>query len=164
MYLKNCWRHWGFKNIQYGGSFTLEPLVTCQLLIWRQTLVSEKTYYIIITSVLKMKIWIYWSESNPWIYFYIVLYKNWKFTDPNKVLLVMGRRTRSPHDDCYIATQIFWLDCEYGHEMTSYLLYGLIFFIHSSSLQNWEFDSILNIIIHSYWLTIIVYDSSKYLL
>jgi hypothetical protein len=27
---------------------------------------------------LKMKIWIYWSESNSWIYFYIVLNKNWK--------------------------------------------------------------------------------------
>jgi hypothetical protein len=30
--------------------------------------------------VFKMKIWIYWSESNSWIYFYIhvVLNKNWK--------------------------------------------------------------------------------------
>ena len=25
-----------------------------------------------------MKIWIYWSESNSWISFYIVLNKNWK--------------------------------------------------------------------------------------
>ena len=25
-----------------------------------------------------MKIWIYWSESNSWIYFYIYLNKNWK--------------------------------------------------------------------------------------
>jgi hypothetical protein len=31
-----------------------------------------------IYSVLEMKIWIYWSESNSWIYFYIVLDKNWK--------------------------------------------------------------------------------------
>ena len=29
-------------------------------------------------SVLEMKNWIYWSESNSWIYFYIVLNKNWK--------------------------------------------------------------------------------------
>ena len=31
-------------------------------------------------TVLQMKIWIYWSESNSWIYFYIhlVLNKNWK--------------------------------------------------------------------------------------
>jgi hypothetical protein len=29
-------------------------------------------------TVLKMKIGIYWSESNSWIYFYIVLNKNWK--------------------------------------------------------------------------------------
>jgi hypothetical protein len=28
--------------------------------------------------VLKMQIWIYWSESNFCIYFYIVLNKNWK--------------------------------------------------------------------------------------
>jgi hypothetical protein len=25
-----------------------------------------------------MKIWIYWFESNAWIYFYIVLNKTWK--------------------------------------------------------------------------------------
>jgi hypothetical protein len=29
-------------------------------------------------TVLEMKIGIYWSESNSWIYFYIVLNKNWK--------------------------------------------------------------------------------------
>jgi hypothetical protein len=37
-----------------------------------------------------MKIWIYWSESNSWIYFYIVLNKIWIFfTGLNKVLLVL---------------------------------------------------------------------------
>ena len=29
-------------------------------------------------TVLKMKIWIYWSESNSLSYFYILLNKNWK--------------------------------------------------------------------------------------
>ena len=29
-------------------------------------------------SVLEMIIWIYWSRSNSWINFYIVLNKNWK--------------------------------------------------------------------------------------
>jgi hypothetical protein len=29
-------------------------------------------------SVLKIKNWIYWSEANYWIYFYINLNKNWK--------------------------------------------------------------------------------------
>jgi hypothetical protein len=29
-------------------------------------------------AVLEMKIWIYWSESNSRIYFYIFLNKNWK--------------------------------------------------------------------------------------
>ena len=52
----------------------------------------------IITKNLKdpeMKIWIYWSESNSWIYFYIVLNKNWKiywseqsFTGLGPVLIV----------------------------------------------------------------------------
>jgi hypothetical protein len=32
----------------------------------------------LIYTVLEMKIWIYWSESNSWIYFYIVLNTNWK--------------------------------------------------------------------------------------
>ena len=27
--------------------------------------------------VLEMKIWSHWSESNSWIYFYIILNKNW---------------------------------------------------------------------------------------
>jgi hypothetical protein len=30
------------------------------------------------TAVLEMKIWIYWSKSNSWIYFYMVFHKNWK--------------------------------------------------------------------------------------
>jgi hypothetical protein len=32
-----------------------------------------------------MKLWIYWSESNSWNYFYIVLNKNWK----NLLILTM---------------------------------------------------------------------------
>ena len=39
-----------------------------------------------------MKIWIYWSESNSWNYFYIQ--KTEKFTGPNKVLLVLCREDR----------------------------------------------------------------------
>jgi hypothetical protein len=42
-FLSHC-----FSRIQYGNSFALESLVTvCQLWIWRQTLVYEKTCYII---------------------------------------------------------------------------------------------------------------------
>ena len=42
-FLSHC-----FSRIQYGDSFALESLVTvCQLWIWRQTLVDEKTCYII---------------------------------------------------------------------------------------------------------------------
>jgi hypothetical protein len=68
-------------------------------------------------TVLEMKIWIYWSESNSWIYLYLVLYKNWKiwwskqsFTGLgpedrcsswglNKVLLVLGQRTGAHRED-----------------------------------------------------------------
>jgi hypothetical protein len=31
---------------------------------------------LVFMAVLEIKIWIYWSESNSWIYFYIVLKKN----------------------------------------------------------------------------------------
>ena len=50
--------------------------------------------------VLKMKTWIYWSESNSWIYFYIFLNKNWNITVPNKVWLVFGLRTCVHYEDC----------------------------------------------------------------
>ena len=33
---------------------------------------------LLIITVFEMKIWNYWSGSNSWIYFYIVLNKNWK--------------------------------------------------------------------------------------
>ena len=45
-------------------------------------------------SVLEMKIWSYWSDSNFWIYFYIVLNKL-------KNLLVLGQRTGIHREDCY---------------------------------------------------------------
>jgi hypothetical protein len=71
-----------------------------------------------------MKIWIYWSESNSRIYFYIFLNKNWKiywseqsstgleqsFTGLskillvlNKVLLVLDQRTGAFCEDCILA-------------------------------------------------------------
>ena len=46
-------------------------------------------------SVLKMKIWIYWSESISWIY----LLWTEKFTGQNKILLVLGRRTGAHRGD-----------------------------------------------------------------
>ena len=56
-------------------------------------------------TVLEMKIWIYWSESNSWTYFYIhvVLNKNWKIY---KVLLVFVRRTSAHREDCMYITII----------------------------------------------------------
>ena len=47
--------------------------------------------------------WIDWSESNSWIYFYIVLNKNWKITGPNKVYLA------GPED--WSSSWWMWLSC-----------------------------------------------------
>ena len=44
----------------------------------KSSLISDITFYWLHFAVLEMKIWIYWSESNSWIYFYILLNKNWK--------------------------------------------------------------------------------------
>ena len=53
--------------------------------------------------VLKMKIWIYRSESNSFIY-------TEKFTGPNKVLLVLARRTGAYGEDYRI---MLWV-CQRG--------------------------------------------------
>jgi hypothetical protein len=46
-----------------------------------------------------MKTWIYWSKSNSWIYFYIVLNKNGNIYWSNKVLLVWGRMMIGAHHE-----------------------------------------------------------------
>ena len=35
-------------------------------------------------------IWIYWSRSNSWIYFYLVLNKNWKIYWPEQSFTCLG--------------------------------------------------------------------------
>jgi hypothetical protein len=57
-----------------------------------------------------MKIWIYWSESNSWLYF-LILNKNWKKTCTNKVLLVLGQRTGAHCEDVdLVSLGIFFHD------------------------------------------------------
>jgi hypothetical protein len=51
-------------------------------------------------TVLKMKIWIYWSELNSWINFYIVLNKNWKIYWSEQSFTGLG-----PEDWC----SLWWL-------------------------------------------------------
>ena len=46
------------------------------VLLWNSRVIQHGWYKL---SVLEIKIWIYWSESNSQIYFYIYLNKNWKF-------------------------------------------------------------------------------------
>jgi hypothetical protein len=50
-------------------------------------------YSVLCILVLEMKIWIYWSKSNSWIYFFIYFkIKTEKCTGLNKVLYVLGLR------------------------------------------------------------------------
>ena len=50
---------------------------------------------------LEMKIWIYWSESNSWIYLYIVLNKNWKIYWSEQSFAGLGPpRTSAHREDC----------------------------------------------------------------
>jgi hypothetical protein len=44
----------------------------CNLSILHELVVLNKIW----PTFLELKIWIYWSESNSWIYFYIILNKN----------------------------------------------------------------------------------------
>ena len=64
-------------------------------------------------SVLKMKIWIYWSESNSeinsWIFFlYSSLKKKLKNLLLQTVLLVLGKRTGAHHKDCCLIEMSAW--------------------------------------------------------
>ena len=47
-------------------------------------------------TVLEMKIWIYWSKSNSWIYFYKYLNKNWKIYRSEQSFAGVG-----PEDWCW---------------------------------------------------------------
>jgi hypothetical protein len=52
------------------------------------------------TTVLEMKIWIYWSESNSWINFYTVFNKNWKIYWSKQSFTGLGRRIGADCEDC----------------------------------------------------------------
>ena len=77
-------------------------------------------------AVLEMKIWIYWSESNSWIYFDIVLNKNWYIYLSNKVLLVLGRRTGFHGDDCFVYDLCFYQKFVMTASVNSGFCLGLI--------------------------------------
>jgi hypothetical protein len=64
-----------------------------------------------IVAVIEMKIWIYWSKSYPWIYFYIVLKK---LTGPNNVLLVLNRRTGAHREDWFRVSCLPFFDYTFG--------------------------------------------------
>jgi len=88
-------------EVNYGIS-QVDPKKTVQVGSFRVDGNGNQNTYKVSNSitVVEMKIWIYWSESNSWTYFYIVLGKQTeKFTDPNKVLVVLGRRTSAHRED-----------------------------------------------------------------
>jgi len=105
-------------------------------------------------AVLKMKIWIYWSEWNSWIYFYIVLKKMKKFTGPNKVLLVLDQRTVN---DTYRLVRVrHW--CLSGqffmflHTGTlSHCEFSIYMHQHPSNTCIWSINLSVDTIFHNYW-------------
>ena len=68
-----------------GFPLTLIPVVNSWQITKRVTIKTN--------SILEKKIRIYWSKSNYWIYFYIILNKNLKN------LLVLGHRTGAHRED-----------------------------------------------------------------
>ena len=71
----------------------MQDIFTC-FCNWNWTRVKN----LLCNTVLDMKMCIYWSKSKFWIYFYIVLNKNWKI-HWSKVLLVFGQRTSAHRED-----------------------------------------------------------------
>ena len=59
-------------------------------------------WYKMIITVLEMKIWIYWSKLSS-----SIKKRTEKFTGPNKILLVLGRRIGAHHEDCHWSTNNF---------------------------------------------------------
>jgi hypothetical protein len=52
-----------------------------------------------------MKIWIYWSKSNTWINFFIVLNKNWKIYWSEQSLTGLGSEDRTKFDWSWVRGQ-----------------------------------------------------------
>ena len=70
-----------------------EMNIQCLLIAFH--IISQVVIKLHTVSVLEMKIWIYCTESNSWIYFYIVLNKNWKIYWSGESFTGLG-----PEDQC----------------------------------------------------------------
>jgi hypothetical protein len=91
-------------------------------------------------AVLEMKIWIFWSESNSWIYFYIVLNKNWKIYWSEQSFADFGPEDRCSSQGLYV----YLFTVKLAHAVTlnkqSPVLKGLLFFsvsCHRKFHMNW---------------------------
>ena len=87
--VQDCWKGQDpelstctLKSTETQNIYIYSPEITIKIITVEVSLLK-------LHSVLEMKIWIYWSQSNSWIYFiypnqilefilYIYLYKNWK--------------------------------------------------------------------------------------
>ena len=94
-------RHWDYREdvvvlyLKWGAEITERMWLSCissealrlqrcgclvfqvrQFSIWFFSSTNKLVCYTVLE--IEMKIWNYWSESNSWIYFYIILNKNWK--------------------------------------------------------------------------------------
>lgn len=85
-----------------------------------------------------MNIWFYWSELNPWSYFYIVLKKPDNFTVLNKVLLVLGRRNCAHRENCCFSLLLWILSCSIVLLFCIIYLYIIHkeFYLHSLQTMN----------------------------
>ena len=63
-------------------------------------------------TVLEMKIWIYWSKSNSWIYFYMVLNKNWKIDWSKQSFTGIGQKVLIVRTDQNVHSIFLW--CHIG--------------------------------------------------
>jgi hypothetical protein len=79
-------------------------------------------------AVLEMKIWIFWSESNSWIYFYIVLNKNWKIYWSEQSFAGFGPEDRCSSQGLYMYLFTVKLAHAFTLNKQSPVLKGLLFF------------------------------------
>ena len=94
--------HWAIPAISPSERYFLSQLISSpskEVRLNKGYFASYKRIILDKITVLEMKIWIYWSKSNSWIYFYIVLNKNWKMYWSEQSLLVLGRRRGAHRED-----------------------------------------------------------------
>jgi hypothetical protein len=81
-------------------------------------------------------IWIYWSRSNSWIYFYLVLNKNWKIYWPEQSFTCLGLDDRCSS----WGLRLFWSRWVVSHNDVQYR--PCIFYLLRTLMVDWALYSI----------------------